>query len=276
MSGLIDLHLHTTCSDGALPPETLVAELAEAGVTVFAVTDHDTVAGVAPARAAAEPLGLRIIPGAEMSVVHRGQDLHILAYFLDGDDPDVAELLHRVRASRFDRMREMVARLNGLGIPVSLDAVVARAADRLSVGRVHLAEELVDRKWVDHYRDVFRYYLSDRGPAHVPKLTADAAETLQVLRRSGAVPVLAHPGAYVIDGLLEELVPAGLLGLEVYHPSHSTAQQLEYRDLAKEWGLVVTGGSDFHGRHENEARPGSLGLEESIVEALENCRDENR
>jgi hypothetical protein len=171
-------------------------------------------------------------------------------------------------------MAEMVARLHDLGIPVSLDAVVARAGDRLSVGRAHLGEELHERGWVDHYRDVFRYYLSDQGPAQVPKRTADAAHTLGVLRRARAVPVLAHPGAYRMEGLLAELVPAGLLGLEAYHPSHSAEQQQEFRRLAGEWNLIVTGGSDFHGRYENEARPGSLGLTESIVVDLERRRDE--
>lgn len=265
----VDLHMHTTCSDGRRTPEELVALCQSQKVTVLAVTDHDTVDGVAAAMEAGERAGLRVIPGVEVSVEHAGQDLHILAYFPRLDDVPFLEMLEGVRVGRRRRIERMTERLALLGIPLTPEEVREHAGPTDSVGRVHVAERLEAHGWIGQYRDAFRYYIGALGPAYRAKATMPVSGCLARIRDAGGVPVLAHPGAYRLDGLLELLVPAGLAGLEVVHPLHSRAQIREFTELATRWNLVATGGSDFHGDREDEALPGSFDLGIEIVEELE-------
>ncbi|MCA9754184.1 MAG: PHP domain-containing protein [Candidatus Eisenbacteria bacterium] len=275
MTGRIDLHLHTLCSDGRLSPSELVRELASNGVTVAAITDHDTVDGWSEGHRAAEEMGIRLICGTELSVAHEGQDLHVLAYFVDPEDAEFRDVLEGMKRDRIRRMEEMVGRLVQLGIPARMEPVMERAG-RGSVGRVHLAQELVERGWVRTYGDAFQHYLGDGAPACRPKTTLPLASSLAAIRAAGGVAVLAHPGIYDLDGLLEVMVPLGLEGLEVYHPSHSTEQVKAFEELADQWGLVKTGGSDYHGAREQELPPGSIDLGQEIVDELEARRPSAR
>ncbi|MEZ4648925.1 MAG: PHP domain-containing protein [Candidatus Eisenbacteria bacterium] len=269
------MHLHTLCSDGRLSPTELVTELASNGVSVAAITDHDTVDGWEEGARAAEEFGIRLICATELSVAHEGQDLHVLAYFVDPANVPFRTLLEGMKKDRVRRMEEMVERLVRLGIPARLGPVMVRAG-RGSVGRVHLAQELVDRGWVRTYGDAFQHYLGDGAPACRPKTTLPLAASLAAVTAAGGVSVLAHPGIYKLDGLLETMVPLGLGGLEVYHPSHGAEQVTMLEQLADQWGLVKTGGSDYHGQREQEFPPGSMDLKQEIVDELEARRPSAR
>ena len=268
-----DLHLHTVFSDGRRTPAELGELLAAAKVTTAALTDHDTVDGIAPLEEAVRDRGIRIIPGVEVSVEHEGQDLHILAYYVDRGDDRLLAMLRKIRDSRRVRVQGMVARLGELGIPVTEAEVLRRAACSESVGRVHVAQALVENQWVGHHGDAFRYYIGAEGPAYRPKETAGIEECLAILREGGAISVLAHPGAYRLASIFDRLVAAGLDGLEVYHPSHEPEQVAEFERLAEESGLVRTGGTDYHGDREGEMMPGTLHLDQSLLEMLERRRE---
>lgn len=265
----VDLHLHTTCSDGHRTPSELIALCRQQNVTVAAVTDHDTLDGIAAAQAAGVREGVRVIPGVEVSVEHAGQDLHILAYFPRLDDGPFLAMLETVRVGRQRRIERMADRLRLLGIPLTPEEVREHAGPTDAVGRVHVAERLEARGWIGQYRDAFRYYIGALGPAYRAKATLPVEGCLERICAAGGVPVLAHPGAYRLDGLLELMVPAGLAGLEVMHPLHSRSQIREFTELAARWNLVATGGSDFHGDREDEALPGSFELGLEVVKNLE-------
>lgn len=274
MAERIDLHLHTVFSDGRRTPAELADLLAAAKVTTAALTDHDTLDGIASLEEALRDRGIRVIPGVEVSVEHEGQDLHILAYFVDRQDPRLLAMLRKIRDSRKIRIQGMVGRLNELGIPVTEEEVWKRATCSESVGRVHVAQALVENQWVGHHGEVFRYYIGAEGPAYRPKETAGIEECLAVLREGGAISVLAHPGAYRLEGVLDRLVECGLDGLEVYHPSHEPAQVAQFEQLADRLRLLRTGGTDYHGDREGEMMPGTMILDEGLLERLEQRRSE--
>lgn len=267
-SGSIDLHLHSTYSDGAHAPAELVRRAAYAGVTTLALTDHDSVKGLAEAEAACAERRIEFIPGTELSVAHQGQDLHLLGYLLDRNHPALLSHLSALCIGRRHRLTEQVLRLRQLGFAISEEEVLQKARSDGAVGRLHVAELLVERGWVATQQQAFRFYLGNGGPAYVEKTTPDVGSSLALLRDAGAIPVLAHPGAYRIDGLLEQLVPLGLMGLEVVHPMHSPSQQEEYRALCARFGLLETGGSDYHGTRPGESNPGSVRVAPEVRDAL--------
>ncbi len=268
MAGRIDLHLHTHYSDGLHPPEHIVGLLADAGVTTAAITDHDTIEAWPEANAAAAERGIRLICATELSVYENGQDLHLLAYFLDPESKTLGNLLRGIRDSRLRRLGRIVDRLQLLGMPVDVERI-RRRAEQGNVGRVHIARELAENGWVSSYLVAFRDYLGDGGPACVPKETVSLEESFKVILEAGGVPVLAHPGIYRLDGLLEVMVSLGLAGLEVHHPSHDPATVRKLQGLAERWGLEQTGGTDYHGGRDEEWMPGSMDLDEDIVVRLE-------
>jgi hypothetical protein len=257
---VVDLHLHTSYSDGLHPPAEVLRLAKESGVQVLAITDHDTVAGLVEAGAEAERLGIRLVPALELSVEFRGQDLHILGYFIDPEDPDLTGMLERQRAERGERMRKILRRLRLLGMPLSEAEVVRRTRPGGPVGRPHIADALVGRGWIETYMDAFRYYIGTDCPAYLPGRTPTPEEALAVLRKAGGVPVLAHPGSYRLDGVFERFVPAGLAGIEVFHPRHEPGETARFRALAAQLGLLETGGSDYHGEGRGDALPGSAGI----------------
>ncbi|MCA9726899.1 MAG: PHP domain-containing protein [Candidatus Eisenbacteria bacterium] len=268
----IDLHLHTVFSDGQRTPAELVDLLAATGVRTAALTDHDTLEGIELFEEAARPQGIGVIPGVEVSVEHEGQDLHILAYWVDRRNPALAAMLQRVRDSRRLRLHAMVSRLHEIGIPVEEKEVLGRAAGAASVGRVHLAQELVEKGWVGHHGDVFRYYIGADGPAYRPKQTVGIEECLETIRAAGGLAVLAHPGVYQLEGVLDRLLAGGLDGLEVWHPSHTAEDMTRFAALAQEHGLLQTGGTDYHGDRDGEMMPGTMDLEPGMLESLERAR----
>ncbi|GAA3448476.1 PHP domain-containing protein [Dactylosporangium matsuzakiense] len=249
----IDLHAHSTASDGTSTPAELVAEAAAAGLDVLGVTDHDTTSGWAPA-AAARPAGLTLVPGAELSCRWPGGpfpiSLHLLAYLFDPTDPELASELARVRTARETRAEGMVGLLNAGGIDVTWDEVLQDAAGG-TVGRPHLAQALIRRGLVTTVSEAFEpQWLGRRY--RLPKEDLDVFAALRLVVAAGGVPVFAHPraskrGPVVPDSLIVEMAAAGLFGLEADHTDHTPQEQAEIHALADRLGLVTTGSSDYHG-----------------------------
>ncbi len=246
---MIDLHLHTTASDGTLPPAALVARAAASGITVMAVTDHDTVAGLAEGRAAAARHGIRFVNGVEITAVEDGRDVHMLGYFIDPGSASLASFLEGQRADRIRRLRDMARRLGDLGYPIDCDRLLASAAtdSGRSVGRPQLADALVAAGHALDRNDAFDRLLGSRAPAFVPRRGAAPDEVIAVVRRAGGLTSVAHPGLTGVDAIIPRLASAGLAALEVRHSDHDAETERRYREIAARHGLAVSGGSDFHG-----------------------------
>lgn len=269
---MIDLHMHTTASDGRSTPEVLVRQVLAAGIHTFAVADHDTVAALAETRALAASAGLRFVAGIEITAVHRGKDVHVLGYFFD---PASARLLEFLAASCSDRLRralEMGEKLASLGVPIDVDALVAQTGGPNSgkaIARPVVARALVEAGHVTSVQDAFDRYLGDDKPAYVARLGASPAEVVGIIRGAGGIASLAHPGPLGMDDLLPGLVEAGLGAIECYHSEHTPEVTAKYLDLAARHGLAVSGGSDFHGEGMRRAECfGKVGLPAEQFEAL--------
>jgi 3',5'-nucleoside bisphosphate phosphatase len=240
----IDLHLHSTASDGLLPPAAVVAAARAVGLSAIALTDHDTVDGIPEARTAAEHAGIRFIAGIELSAEHEGIEVHILGLHLS-DLPTLKTRLGELRAERVERAREIVARLAGLGIEISYDAVLARAAGG-AVGRPHVARAMIDAGVVADFREAFDRYLGAARPAFVPKKPVSPDDASAMIHAAGGLAVWAHPGTHASDHFVDALVSAGLDGLEVLHPSHGPEMVMRLRAMCDARSLVPSGGSDWH------------------------------
>lgn len=244
---MIDLHSHSHVSDGEHAPAEVLRRAAEAKVTVLALTDHDTVAGLGEADVAAKQLGLTLVPGIEISAELNRREVHVLGHFIRPDDAALTGRLDEARAKRRTRMQEMVARLNGLGLPVQM-ADVDRIAGNAQLCRPHLARALLERGLVTSVQQAFERYLADDKPGHVTREKISAAEAVALIRGAGGTAAIAHPGLSKVNRLeLEELRAAGLDGLEVYHSDHPPSMRDKLLGISAELGLVPTAGSDFHG-----------------------------
>ncbi|MFI5568721.1 PHP domain-containing protein [Streptomyces sp. NPDC051740] len=247
----IDLHTHSTASDGTDTPAELVRKAAAAGLDVIALTDHDTTRGHAEALSVL-PAGLTLVPGAELSCRLDGVSMHMLAYLFDPEEPALLAERELVRDDRVPRAQGMIAKLNALGVPVTWEQV-ARIAGDGSVGRPHLASALVELGVVPTVSDAFtQEWLADGGRAHMEKHETDPFEALRLVKNAGGVAVFAHPaaskrGRTVPESAIAELAEAGLDGIEVDHMDHDPETRARLRGLAKELGLLVTGSSDYHG-----------------------------
>jgi predicted metal-dependent phosphoesterase TrpH len=254
-AGFVDLHAHSTASDGTQPPSALVARARKAGLAAVAITDHDTLGGVAEAMAEGERQGIEVVCGTELSAVEGDRELHLLALHVH----DVARLegeLASVRRMRVSRASEMVARLSSLGVPVTMDDVLAESAGG-AVGRPHVARALIARGAVRDMRDAFEQYLAAGRPAYVPKDQLAIADAIRLAHESGAIAVAAHLGRDGTRDYVERLQRLGLDGLEVRHPSHSADDTARLGALADHYGMVKSGGSDWHGANDG---PRALGV----------------
>ncbi len=247
----LDLHLHTTHSDGSLPP-TEVLELAhKAGVTALAITDHDITTAIPEALNAGARLGIAIIPGVEISSRFGDNELHILGYFLDWQDPPLNERLAGLRASRHTRNPRIIERLRAAGCDITYDEV-KKLAGTESVGRPHIARVLMDKGYVTSAKEAFDRFLAHGKPAYVPRELPEPIQAIAWIRAAKGVPVLAHPlwakqNGEGLFGLCEQLKAEGLGGMEAHYSTHNPKQTAELLDIAKRLDLLVTGGSDFHG-----------------------------
>lgn len=244
----VDLHMHSTASDGSRTPEDVVAAAAAAGLVAIALTDHDSVAGVPAARAAGARLGVRVSAGVELSATDAGDEVHLLGLHLSR--PDVADRhLARFRDARRVRAARIVERLNQLGIPITLEAVLD-AAGPGAIGRPHVARALVAGQWARDVRDAFDRLLGNGRPAFVPKEPLGLEEAIRIVHEAGGLAVYAHPGAAATRARLTSLRAMGLDGVEVRHPGHSSEDMARIAALADHLDLVPSGGSDWHGATE--------------------------
>jgi len=273
----VDLHSHTTASDGTLSPAGLVREAVRHGVRVLAVTDHDSTDGIPQAlEEARRHPPLEIVPGIEINCDVPGSEVHLLGYCLDWEADWFQDFLEGQRAERRARVIRITERLGELGMPIDPEEIF-RLVKEGSAGRPHVAQAMVNRGYVASVRHAFDQYLHAGAIAHVPRRRLTPVEAVTVIRRARGVPVLAHPGVADRDALLPELVDAGLQGIECYYPEHSAAQVAHYRALCREHGLVETGGSDYHGpRRGRASSPGtpsvSLGVWHALRERAGQCR----
>lgn len=244
---MIDLHLHTTASDGTLTPSELVLQARLAGLSIFSITDHDTTAGTEAAADAARDAGLELIPGIEISAVADGRDVHVLGYFIDCTSLALRQFLVRQREDRLRRVYEIGQRLAELGVPVDLDPIAADAARGRSVGRPQMAAALLAAGHVATRNEAFDRFLGGDGPAFVPRRVPRPEEVIWIIHGVGGLASLAHPGLTRRDDLLPALAAAGLDALEVRHSDHDAEMEARYRGHARDLGLAVSGGSDYHG-----------------------------
>jgi 3',5'-nucleoside bisphosphate phosphatase len=256
----IDLHAHTTESDGTLTPSELVRLAAERDLSVVAVTDHDTTAGLAQAEREGADAGVEVVPGIEFSAEYDGASLHVLAYWIDPTDPDLQAELRRLNDSRFRRGELMVERLRELGYELSFDRVREIAGGGL-IARPHVAQAMVEAGVVPDEKAAFDRFISDDGPAAVPKHALHPLDALALIEGAGGACVLAHPGMWrgqgsVPEELIEAMAAAGMAGLEVDHPDHDADQRARYRAIAERLGVAATGASDCHGARYDPVRLG--------------------
>ena len=266
---LIDLHLHTTASDGTLTPSELVLQALAAGLSVISITDHDTTAGTDAARPVARDGGLELVPGIEITAVDEGRDVHVLGYFIDTASASLQAFLDRQRHDRVRRVAEMSDRLSALGCPIEVAPVLAAAARGRSVGRPQIAAALVDAGHVQTPNEAFDRFLEFGGAAFVPRRGTSPKDVVAVIHAAGGIAALAHPGVSARDGLIAPLAAAGLDAIEAVHSDHDAATEARYRTLAADLGVLVTGGSDFHGDSAHRAsRLGAVTLPIGDFEAL--------
>jgi len=244
MSSRVDLHVHTTASDGHLSPAEVVHKALELGLEVIAITDHDTTEGIEEALEAARGTGLEVIPGVEISTDIPQAEAHILGYYIAYKEPRLCNMLALFRDSRLNRARKMVAKLGKMGLPLDWDRV-QQIANGAVLGRPHVAQAMLERGYVSSMDEAFNLYIGRNNPAYVERYRLTPVEAVQTILAADGLPVLAHP--LHVSQLVPELANNGLVGLEVYYTGYTPDEIHFLLDLAAQYGLLVTGGSDFHG-----------------------------
>jgi predicted metal-dependent phosphoesterase TrpH len=259
---VIDLHLHTTASDGLDPPRALVQRAAAAGLTTMAVTDHDTTAALTEVSDLCRDAGLRFVSGIEITAIHNGADVHMLGYFLDRSSAALGAFLAAQRERRVERVRAIASRLASLGAPIDVGPLLELAGkqDGRSIGRPQVARALIAAGYAVDTDDAFERWLDVGRPAFVPRAGAPPEEVIRIIHDAGGLASLAHPGLTEIDERVPALRDAGLDALEAYHSDHDPATRDRYLQMARALGLLVTGGSDYHGDPAHGISPGSVTL----------------
>ncbi len=248
---MIDLHIHTTASDGRLSPEEIVAIAEEKEMTAVAITDHDSISGNEDALAAAEGLHVEVVPGVELSVNYKDTHFHLLGYYIDQNNSDMLEAIDRVQTARANRNPQIIERLQQIGMDITMDEVTEEAGGG-QIGRPHMAAVLLRKGYIREFQQAFDKYLATGQPAYVDKYRLPAQESIQLILAAGGIPVIAHPGLLDqfllndISGFLDQMKDAGARGVEVFYPRHTKPFTAKVRKLAAEKGLVETGGTDFH------------------------------
>lgn len=283
--GYIDLHLHTTASDGVMSPSGIVRYAKSKGLQAIAITDHDTIDGLEEGLSEGEKIDIEVIPGVEISAEHSSGSMHILGFFIDIHHPLLKERLGYLQKARAERNPKMVEKLNQLGIEITYEEVL-NASGGGQVGRPHFASVLIEKRYVRSFQEAFDRFLKKGAPAYVEKLRFTPKETLYFINETGGVAVLAHPKTLGMDGysgldsLLHQLMADGLKGMEVYYPEHSSLETAQYKVLAERHGLLMTGGTDYHGMEKNGldigVGRGEMKLPYSMVENLKAARNRSK
>lgn len=269
-AGTIDLHSHSTASDGVFPPEEVAAQAAAAGLSVWALTDHDSVSGLAAASGAAARLGLRLVPGIELSTFLERREIHLLGHFLDPESRAIREFAVLLAEKRRVRMGEIVEKLASVGVAILPEEIEKYAGGKI-LGRPHVARALVEHGHASSVKEAFDRWLGDGKPAFVPRFRLEARDAIALVRGAGGVATVAHPGLSRVErGDLERLGEWGLGGVEVSHPEQNPSVREKYRRICVELDLVPTAGSDYHGEAVAPGRRfGDCSMAEAELAALE-------
>ncbi|MFP4459966.1 MAG: PHP domain-containing protein [Candidatus Zixiibacteriota bacterium] len=272
----IDLHIHTTYSDGTLSPADIVTNAHHAGLSAIAITDHDTWGGLPEARKASRKYNMEIIRGIECSTNACKGKLHILGYYVNPMNTELRDVLRKVRKARFERLLKICDKLSEMGLDVDCKSEFSKNAIH-SLGRPHIAMYLKEKGYVKSLGEAFGRYLGDDKPAFIEKWAPDPREIIEIIHNAGGLAVLAHPGATGkgVDNWMRWMLDAGLDGIEALYPTHSPSQQDKYRNFANQNGLVITGGSDFHGEHSDKNLLGIFKVKYPHLEALKKRHREN-
>jgi 3',5'-nucleoside bisphosphate phosphatase len=272
-AGAVDLHVHTTASDGVYSPSDVVRMAAEIGLKTIAISDHDTIGGIEEALAAAKTLPVEVIPAVELSCEVRDGEVHILGYFIDYHHPPLLDMLQALRDARFDRARKMVENLANLGLPLSWERVQDIAQGE-SVGRPHIARAMLEKDYISNTTEAFDLYIGRSRPAYVERYKLTPTDAIQLIRAAAGLPVFAHPDTdHSVFKELGALIEIGLVGLEAYYADFSEEQRAELAGIATKLGLVATGGSDFHGfAGPGEVFLGGVYVPEQAVERLKELK----
>ena len=282
---MIDLHTHTTASDGRMSPSELVEYGRETGLEAMAITDHDTVEGVEEALLAGEREGIEVVPGIEISAEYPENTMHILGYYIDYHSGPFLEKISILQKARNERNPRIAEKLQSLGMKIEFEEVIEEAGSGL-VGRPHFAQVLLKKGYVKNTREAFERFLKKGAPAYVDKFRFEPADAVSSILKAGGIPVLAHPATLgcrnlsELEKIMTSLMEHGLRGIEVYYSEHSPDQINMYTDLAKRYNLLITGGSDFHGNNIKGIKLGkgknNLNIPYSILEKLKKAALTNR
>jgi 3',5'-nucleoside bisphosphate phosphatase len=267
MTGKVDLHIHTTYSDGSYTPGQVVRMAKNAGLDIISITDHDSLNGLPEAIETAKEFGIEVIPGVEISSDMGDREVHILAYFVEQDNSELERYLSFFREERIKRADRIVKRLRSLGLSITLDDVMD-IAQNCAVGRPHIAQAMLAKNLVSSYFEAFNKYIGNGGPAYERKVHISPTSAFKIINDAGGLSFIAHPG-YMPETVIKDLIEAGVDGIEVLHPSHSHQQVRFYRGIVNEYFLLESGGSDFHGgKRDDEKNLGNYSVRFSALDEM--------
>jgi predicted metal-dependent phosphoesterase TrpH len=263
-----DLHVHTNYSDSTFSPEEVILHAKEKALGAIAICDHDSIDGIDPCMKIAAGYGIEVIPGIEMSAEKKDAEVHILGYFLDHKNAWFRDRLKEIRSSRVERVHKIAQKLKSFDITIDPKEVFAIAGNDASVGRLHIAQAMINSGQVKGMKEVFEKYIGFLKPCYVPYTKFSPEEAIQMILKIGGVPVLAHPDLMGHDEYIEEFVGYGLRGIEVYHTDHKAHVSKRYEETAKKLSLIMTGGSDCHGLGKGRILIGTTKVPYELVERL--------
>ncbi|OGU28238.1 MAG: phosphatase [Ignavibacteria bacterium GWA2_35_9] len=267
MNGKVDLHTHTTHSDGANTPRELIQKVKNAGIDVLSITDHDNINGVKEAVKIGKELGVEIIPGVEISSEIGNREIHILGYFFDTENQELEHYLNFFREERIKRAGRIVNKLRNLGFNITLEDVLNKAKNS-AVGRPHIAQVMLEKGIVSSYFEAFNKFIGNGSPAHEKKVHLSPQSAFRIISDASGLSFIAHPGN-LQESVLKDLIESGVDGIEVIHPSHSAQQQRFYKGVVNSYFLLESGGSDYHGgKREDDSNLGQYYTNSSIIDAM--------
>ena len=270
----IDLHLHTTASDGSYTPTEIVDKAKEAGLAAIAITDHDNMNGVEEALKRGGEIGIQVVPGIELNTDYKDIEVHVLGYYLNTDSDKVQSVLETLVEAREERARKIVEKLKQQGVNISFEKVVQLAGDG-AIGRPHIARVLMKEGYVGQWGDAFDKYIGRDCPAYVPRTKLTPFEAVDLILKAEGIPVIAHPGLNNLDDIIPQMIDRGLMGIEVYHYEHTAEEKRHYRKMAEDNNLLITGGSDCHGPgSKSGVNLGQVKLPIEYLEKLEKTKRE--
>ncbi|MCK4401311.1 PHP domain-containing protein [bacterium] len=267
-----DLHIHTIASDGTFSPRRVVQEAAKKGIHAIAITDHDTVQGIPEAIKAGRDMNIEVIPGVELAADERGSEAHILGLFIDWENKTLQDALKNLSVQRVSRMKKMIFKLAQFGMNIKFEEVLELAKGEV-IGRLHLAQVMKKKGYVEYIAEAFNKYIGDRKACYVSRYKLSSEETISLIHRAGGVSIIAHPMLLHNDDIIIDLIKKGLCGIEAFYNHQPKKITEHYEKLAKDYGLLVTGGSDCHGEGKDRILIGSVKIPYEYVERLKKYRE---